>query len=86
MYIHDPSGLQHELPDQAVGDSLVDVANVDSGFLVLLPVFVFSCWLNLKNGVETYQCRAPDISIVGNEVVGSWREVSRSGATLKLEE
>jgi len=37
MYIHYSAGLEHELPDQAVCYSLIYVADVDGGFLVLLP-------------------------------------------------
>lgn len=37
MHIHDPPSLEHELPYQAVRHPLIDVADVDRGFLVLLP-------------------------------------------------
>jgi hypothetical protein len=37
MHIHDPASLEHELPYQAVCHPLIDVADVDRGFLVLLP-------------------------------------------------
>lgn len=43
MYVHDPAGLEHELPDQAVRHPLIDVAYVDCGFLVLLPVALLAC-------------------------------------------
>lgn len=37
MYIDNAPSLKHKLPYQAVRNSFVDVANVDSSFLVLLP-------------------------------------------------
>lgn len=35
--VGDATGLQHQFPDQLVVDALVEVADVDGGFLVLLP-------------------------------------------------
>lgn len=40
--VHDTPSLQHELPYQAVRYPLVDVADVDGGFLILLPSFLLA--------------------------------------------
>jgi hypothetical protein len=39
MYVDDTSSLQHKLPDQTIRNSLVDVADIDRSFFVLLPNF-----------------------------------------------
>lgn len=36
--VDDAAGLEHEFPYELVGDALVEVADVDGGFLVLFPV------------------------------------------------
>jgi hypothetical protein len=35
--VDDAAGLQHQLPDQAVDDALIEVSDVDGGLFVLLP-------------------------------------------------
>lgn len=42
--VHDAASLQHELPYQAVRYPLIDVADVDGGFLILLPVCFVRLW------------------------------------------
>lgn len=37
MDIGDAAGLEHELPNQRVGDAFIEVADIDGSFLVLLP-------------------------------------------------
>jgi hypothetical protein len=66
MYIHDATSLQHELPDQAVRYSLVDIANVDSRFLVLFPIEHIRSVHEFERGLEdgAHQCRAPDMLLV----------------------
>lgn len=43
---YNSTSLEHKLPDNGVGDSLVEVADVDRRLFVLLPVLVLShgCW------------------------------------------
>jgi hypothetical protein len=38
VYMCDAPGLEHELPDELVGHALIEVTDVDGGFLVLFPV------------------------------------------------
>ena len=38
VHVDDGAGLHHQLPYHGVAGALVDVANVDGGFFVLLPV------------------------------------------------
>ena len=33
-----PAGLEHQLPHERIGHSLIEVSNVDSRLLILLPV------------------------------------------------
>ena len=53
MYIHYSTSLEHELPDQAVCNSLVDVAYVDSGFFVLLPIYIIRTMNVIRRGKLT---------------------------------
>lgn len=61
VYIDDATSLQHQLPYHAISDSLVDVANVDGGFLVLLPALISHERCRSPEGGITNQCLAPDI-------------------------
>lgn len=49
MYVDDAASLQHKLPYHAILDSLIDVTNVDGGFLVLLPGLIsYARWPKLE--------------------------------------
>jgi hypothetical protein len=37
MDVHDAARLEHQLPHQGIGDTLIQVANVDCCLLILLP-------------------------------------------------
>jgi hypothetical protein len=77
MNIHYSTGLEHEFPDQAVRYSFIDIANVDGGFLVLLPVYIVSLDSKYgKIGNRAYQCLAPDILVVDR---GIWRGMKLGG-------
>ena len=54
------AGLKHKLPYQIVRDALVEVADVDGGFFVLLP----DCQCQLEERIAViaaYQCLALDM-------------------------
>ncbi len=37
MHVHDAASLEHQLPHQCVGNSLIKVADVDRGLFILFP-------------------------------------------------
>ena len=97
MDIDNPSSLEHELPNQTIRYSLVDVAYIDSGLLVLLPKFILLplCLDDKNREMGTYQCRAPDIVVVlrvellercrreSREALSFRKKVSLRGGTLR---
>lgn len=52
--------LEHQFPYQAIRDTLVQVADVDCGLLVLLPEMLLVHG-DIGKSDTPYQCRAPDI-------------------------
>ena len=65
MDVDDSAGLEEEFPDQRIGDSLVEVADVDRGVFILFPRKrgLIGVRIGRAGGmrVRTYQCLAPDI-------------------------